>query len=130
MDSCAGRTDNAGMTRIHIETPLSESASLVLPESAFRHLVQVLRMREGETFTAFDGRGGEYDAVLVEIGKRANPAETVTQHVYEVPKSRKLPLLVHLLKDETLDSVLRQSTLLHVPLRAQVKPVTNCLFVT
>ncbi|HET7711530.1 MAG TPA: DEAD/DEAH box helicase, partial [Thermoanaerobaculia bacterium] len=42
---------------------------------------------------------------ILQIGKRANPAEGVAQFVYEVPKSRKLPLLVHLLRDETLDSV-------------------------
>ncbi len=34
----------------------------------------------------------------VEIGRRANPAQTVTQWVYEVPKHLKLGLLGHLLK--------------------------------
>ena len=43
---------------------------------------------------------------IVQIGRRANPAETVAQFVYEVPKTRKLPLLVHLLQDQTFDSVL------------------------
>ena len=35
----------------------------------------------------------------VQIGRRSNPAETVTQLVYEVPKSLKTALLVHLLKE-------------------------------
>src|SRR5688500_15838798 len=43
---------------------------------------------------------------VVPIGKRSNPAETVEQLVYEVSKSRKLPLLLHLLKDKGLESVL------------------------
>ena len=42
----------------------------------------------------------------VQIGRRSNPAETVTQMVYEVPKHLKLALLSHLLQDETLDMVL------------------------
>ena len=42
----------------------------------------------------------------VEIGRRSNPAETVTQLVYEVPKHLKPSLLSHLLRDATLDSVL------------------------
>ena len=42
----------------------------------------------------------------VQIGRRSNPAETVEQTVYEVPKSRKVPLLLHLLRDRALDSVL------------------------
>ncbi len=36
---------------------------------------------------------------LMQIGRRANPAETVTQLVYEVPKHLKTALLLHLLKD-------------------------------
>ena len=43
---------------------------------------------------------------IVQIGRRANPAESVAQMVYEVPKSRKLALLEHLLRDASLDSVL------------------------
>jgi ATP-dependent RNA helicase RhlE len=42
----------------------------------------------------------------VEIGRRSNPAETVTQHVYEVPRHLKPALLEHLLRDPALGSVL------------------------
>jgi ATP-dependent RNA helicase RhlE len=42
----------------------------------------------------------------VQIGRRAEPAELVEQIVYEVPKSRKVALLLHLLRDQALDSVL------------------------
>ena len=42
----------------------------------------------------------------VEIGRRANPAETVTQLVYEIPKHLKPALLTHLLRDASLDTVL------------------------
>ncbi|MHB8522225.1 MAG: DEAD/DEAH box helicase [Limisphaerales bacterium] len=43
---------------------------------------------------------------IVQIGRRANPAETVTQLVYEVPKHLKPVLLVHLLRDPKFDMVL------------------------
>jgi ATP-dependent RNA helicase RhlE len=42
----------------------------------------------------------------VEIGRRSNPADSVTQYLYPVPKSRKIDLLAHLLRDQSLDSVL------------------------
>jgi len=42
----------------------------------------------------------------VQIGRRANPAETVTQLVYEVSSSLKPALLTHLLQDAAFDSVL------------------------
>jgi ATP-dependent RNA helicase RhlE len=42
----------------------------------------------------------------VEIGRRSNPAETVAQYLYPVPKSRKVDLLLELLQHDALDSVL------------------------
>jgi ATP-dependent RNA helicase RhlE len=43
---------------------------------------------------------------LIQIGRRSNPAETVTQFVYEVPQQQKLNLLIHLLNDASLNMVL------------------------
>ena len=43
---------------------------------------------------------------IIQVGKRSNPAETVTQIVYEVPKHLKIALLTHLLADPGLDMVL------------------------
>jgi ATP-dependent RNA helicase RhlE len=43
---------------------------------------------------------------LIEIGRRANPAETVTQFVYEVRPHLKPSLLLHLLGDPQFDTVL------------------------
>ncbi|MBW8863548.1 MAG: DEAD/DEAH box helicase [Verrucomicrobia bacterium] len=50
---------------------------------------------------------------VVQIGRRANPAETVTQLVYEVPKHLKTPLLIHLLQDPQMDMVLVFSRMKH-----------------
>lgn len=49
----------------------ADGASVDLPESAFRHLVQVLRMKNDEALVAFDGQGGEWRATLCEVGKRS-----------------------------------------------------------
>src|SRR5205085_1186207 len=50
---------------------------------------------------------------LVQIGRRANPAQTVTQLVYEVPKHLKSALLIHLLRDPGLNMVLVFSRMKH-----------------
>jgi len=42
----------------------------------------------------------------IQIGRRANPAETVTQRLYEAPRHLKLKLLAHLLRDPKFDTVL------------------------
>ncbi len=46
------------------------------------------------------------DPKIVQIGRRSNPAETVTQFVYEVPGHLKPALLSHLLNDPAMNMVL------------------------
>ncbi len=48
----------------------------------------------------------QHEPKLVQIGRRSNPAETVTQFVYEVPAHLKQALLIHLLRDPALNMVL------------------------
>jgi ATP-dependent RNA helicase RhlE len=50
---------------------------------------------------------------IVQIGRRANPAETVTQLLYEVPKHLKSALLLHLLQDPQMNMVLVFSRMKH-----------------
>ena len=50
---------------------------------------------------------------IVQIGRRANPAETVTQLVYEIPKHLKPALLLHLLRDPQMNMVLVFSRMKH-----------------
>jgi len=50
---------------------------------------------------------------LVQIGRRSNPAETVTQLIYDVPKHLKSALLVHLLRDPGMNMVLVFSRMKH-----------------
>ncbi len=49
----------------------------------------------------------------IQIGRRSNPAETVTQLVYEVPKHLKSSLLLHLLQDQQMNMVLVFSRMKH-----------------
>ena len=50
---------------------------------------------------------------VIQIGRRSNPAETVTQLVYEIPKHLKTALLLHLLKEPQMDMVLVFSRMKH-----------------
>jgi ATP-dependent RNA helicase RhlE len=50
---------------------------------------------------------------MVQIGRRSNPAETVTQLVYEIPKHLKPSLLIHLLRDPGMNMVLIFSRMKH-----------------
>mgnify|MGYP000891356002 CR=1 FL=1 len=61
------------MPRFFVDLPLSAGLLLDLPEAVVRH-VQVLRLREGDALTLFNGRGGEYPASLQQLGKKSASA--------------------------------------------------------
>jgi ATP-dependent RNA helicase RhlE len=81
---------------------------------AIRQIVRLLpRRRQTLFFSATLSREiekltGEFltEPETVEIGRRSNPAETVTQSVHEVPQHLKTSLLLHLLEDRSMSSVL------------------------
>jgi ATP-dependent RNA helicase RhlE len=73
-----------------------------LPKDRQTLLFSATLSREIEQLTSEFLRSPE----TIEIGRRANPAESVAQFLYPVPKSRKGDLLLHLLQDQAMDSVL------------------------
>jgi ATP-dependent RNA helicase RhlE len=80
-----------------------------LPQKRQTLLFSATLSREIESLThAF-----QHSPRTIQIGRRANPAETVTQLIYEVPKHRKPALLVHLLQDSQMNMVLVFSRMKH-----------------
>jgi ATP-dependent RNA helicase RhlE len=81
---------------------------------SIRRIVQMLpKQRQTLLFSATLSR--EIEALThdfqrnpktIQIGRRSNPAETVTQFVYEVPTHLRPALLVHLLREPAMDMVL------------------------
>jgi ATP-dependent RNA helicase RhlE len=43
---------------------------------------------------------------MIQIGQQHNPIETITQHIFPVPKAQKMDLLLHLIEREEMDSTL------------------------
>ena len=54
--------------RIFLDVALGAGSETALDQAAGHHLSRVLRLREGEAITLFNGRGGEWDAEF--LGKR------------------------------------------------------------
>jgi 16S rRNA (uracil1498-N3)-methyltransferase len=57
------------MPRFFLDVLYAPGDVVTLPEDVARH-VQVLRLQVGDALVVFNGRGGQHDARLVEIGKR------------------------------------------------------------
>ncbi len=56
-------------TRFHADLPFAPGLETALPEGATRH-VQVLRLQPGEHVILFDGRGQEWSAEILSMGRR------------------------------------------------------------
>jgi 16S rRNA (uracil1498-N3)-methyltransferase len=102
------------MTRIHLDPPLQEHSELPLPEEAFRHLVQVLRLREGEGFTAFCGDGAEYDATLTAVAKRSAMLRLGARREVDRESPLRLTLAQCVSKGDRMDYTLQKAVELGV----------------
>jgi 16S rRNA (uracil1498-N3)-methyltransferase len=59
------------LTRIYFSGSLEAGSECVLPLQPSRHLAVVLRLREGDEITLFDGSGAEFPARIVRCDPRA-----------------------------------------------------------
>jgi len=55
--------------RIHCDIRLGPGAQFTLAPEAAQHVSKALRLKTGDNITVFDGRGGEYEAVLQKIDR-------------------------------------------------------------
>lgn len=100
--------------RIFHPRPLSPHSRIALDESAARHVAKVLRLGNGATLRLFDGQGGEYPALIEEIGKR----EVIVALGEHAPIEVESPLMVTLAqgisKGERMDFTVQKAVELGV----------------
>jgi 16S rRNA (uracil1498-N3)-methyltransferase len=110
------------VTRVYLDQTLVVGAELELPESAHRHLVQVLRLRVGDTLTVFDGKGSEAAATLTSVEKRSSriTLQAPTQPLRESPLH--ITLLQGVSKGDRMDYTLQKAVELGV---TQIQPLTT-----
>ncbi|MEH6460025.1 16S rRNA (uracil(1498)-N(3))-methyltransferase [Chitinimonas sp. JJ19] len=101
------------MPRIYLDMPLASGQQFNLPEQAARH-VQVLRLQPGEPLTLFNGQSGEFEAEVVEMGKR-HVTVAVGQHQADERESPlQLTLVQALSAAERMDYTVQKATELGV----------------
>lgn len=105
--------------RMHVALALSAGAEIDLPEAAARH-VQVLRLQPGASVTLFDGRGGQWRAQVLQMGRRSVSVQ-VLEHE---PLERELPMPVTLAlgvpANDRMDALVEKATELGV---AAIQPL-------
>jgi 16S rRNA (uracil1498-N3)-methyltransferase len=80
-------TEPGGKVRLYVEAPLGEGARVEPSPSQAHYLLHVMRAREGDRVSLFNGRDGEWLARLVEVTKRncALACERRTQEQSDTP---------------------------------------------
>jgi 16S rRNA (uracil1498-N3)-methyltransferase len=102
------------LTRVYVETPLAAGKSVALEGSAANHIARVLRLREGDSLTLFDGRGGEYSARVTGFRRDAVQVEVREHQDVERESSLGLTLVQGISRGERMDWVMQKATELGV----------------
>jgi 16S rRNA (uracil1498-N3)-methyltransferase len=100
--------------RIYIDLPLIGGRELTLPYRASQHLVQVLRLRRGNSLVLFNGQGRDCAATLVAPSKTAARVMVQTAGDPEPQPTLAVHLGIGISKGERMDFVLQKSVELGV----------------
>jgi len=110
------------MPRFYCPQPLAAGAIVDLPEAVAHHL-HVVRMQPGDTMTLFDGRGGQYLASLLEVGKKRASARVEEHQAIDVELPWPVTLAQGLPEGSKMDWIIEKAVELGVaavqPLAAQ-----------
>ncbi len=110
------------MTRVHLDQTLVAHTELELPEPAHRHLIQVLRLRVGDTLIVFDGRGNEAPATLIAVEKRSSRIVLAAPTQPRVESPLHITLLQGVSKGDRMDYTLQKAVELGV---TRIQPLTT-----
>jgi len=105
--------------RVHVDLPLAEGRSVVLPDAVRERLLSVLRLRDGAPVVLFDGQGLDWPGIL-KVGR----GEAAVELGMPVAVATESPLAVTLVqaiaRGEKMDMILQKATELGV---ARIVPV-------
>ena len=100
--------------RFFDDQPFTQDQPVTLGAGPSHHIAKVLRMNPGDELTLFNGRGGEWSAVLESVGKKSVTARPLAFHERDrtapVPVTLGLPLI----KGDRMDYALQKATELGV----------------
>jgi 16S rRNA (uracil1498-N3)-methyltransferase len=106
--------------RFYVDSPLRAGSVCTLSEDAAHHAVHVLRLREGEDITLFNGRGGEYAARIASMQRLKILVDILQHRAIEREAPLRITLVQGVSAGERMDSTVRKAVELGV---AEVQPV-------
>lgn len=95
--------------RFHVEPSLHAGLELNLPPNAARH-AQVLRLQPGAPMRLFDGRGGEWLAEVLAMGRKDVQVRVLTHEESECELACRVTLALGMPANERMDTVIEKAT--------------------
>lgn len=102
------------LTRVYVAEPLTLGKTCVVEGTAANHIMRVLRLRDGDALTLFDGQGGEYAARIASFRKDTAVVEVLEHRALERESALDLTLLQGISRGERMDWVMQKATELGV----------------
>ncbi len=106
--------------RIFVDVRLGPGAQFALGPDAAQHVGKALRLKTGDTITVFDGRGGEYEAVIQRMDKEHVDVKAGAWRDAEREAALAVGLVQGLPEADKMDWIIQKSVELGV---AWVQPV-------
>lgn len=96
--------------RFYLDQPLAGMTQLTVSGSTAHYLTRVLRLRVGADLVVFDGRGGQYAAIVSEVSRDSVRINLGTFSDPQRESSLRLTLAQGVARGERMDQVLQKST--------------------
>ena len=106
--------------RFYLDAPLRAGGVCTLSEDAAHHAIHVLRLREGDPITLFNGRGGEFAGRIASIQRLRLAVDLREHRAVERESALRVTLVQGVSAGEKMDSTVRKAVELGV---AEVQPV-------
>ena len=95
--------------RVYVDLPLQQLSVFELPADAVRH-IQVLRLQPGSELTLFNGRGGEWPAEVIRMGRSECEVKVASQIVVDRELPAAVSLAIGMPTNERMDGVIEKAT--------------------
>jgi len=96
--------------RLYIQQPLATEREIMLADEQGHYLHHVMRLRSGGPLILFDGKGGEYEAIIHQLGKSGAVCH-IGKHI---PVNRELSCKTHIIqaacRGEKIEAILQKGT--------------------
>jgi 16S rRNA (uracil1498-N3)-methyltransferase len=98
------------LTRVYVDAPVTAGKRLVVEGSAANHITRVLRLRNGDALTVFDGSGGEFGARIEEFRKDSVVVSVADHRPLDRESPLPLTLAQGISRGERMDWIIQKAT--------------------